>query len=221
MTKSADIIDSFQEQGVPSRLTGPWAGQPCDPAFFDLPEEEELLQHLLERFALEDLIKCGIVRSESDERVTLSPRVTENHLYLRPLTKSAGKRPFDLLMGAGGTLTGECSLLAALDDRNFAVAAECDGGRVFVSEFAEDVAILHSLRLPAAPARDLACLVGERLEVFCQKLHLVPAPTEAGEEKRRGRTKKLRIAEPPLPMSVVIVNWRLGQLTREDIPSAL
>jgi hypothetical protein len=125
-------------------------------------------------------------------------------------------------LGAGGTLAGDWPLTAALDDAEFAARIERDGGRLFVADSAADVAILHSLGLPVAPAHGVESFSGERIEEFCGKLRIrSPARDDAMGRKSRRRSKSARATDSPLPLSLVVGNWRPSQLSRDDVPAAL
>ncbi len=225
MPKTAEIIEYLCEQVTPSRLPGAWEALPCDPPLFDLPADHaELLRRLQERFALRDLLSARVVQRVCDNRVALSSLLTSNASYLYPLRKPHAKKPFDLMAGAGGTLMGQWPLAAALDDAEISARVDREWGRLFIADSAVDVAILRSLPLPVAPSFEVERLAGERLELFCAKLRLpVVGLRESGpdEAARKSRSNRGQVAKPRIPLSVILVNWRLSQLNLDDVQAML
>ncbi len=225
MTKSAEIIEFVRELGTPSRLPPAWASLPCGPAFFDLPEDRaELVRRLQERFTLRELLRAGVVQTDSDNGVGLSDLLASNDSYLCALQKSGGKKPFDLLAGGGGTLLGRLPLTAALDDADISARVEREGGRVFIAASAVDVAVLRSVGLAAAPSHGMEHLGGKGLELFCTKMGLPLIGCQASDvataPPKSGR-KRGQATGPRIPLSLILVNWRPGELALDDVPVML
>jgi hypothetical protein len=223
MATLPDIIASLKRHGTPSRLPGPWARSPCPPDYFDFPEDQDrLVEQLQEEFELADLIRHQVLQRGADKRIALSYPLAANGTYLCALNKLNAKRPFDLLLGAGGTLGGGWPLMAALDDADFSARVKREGGRLFLAESAADVVILNSQGLPCAPAHGVENFSGEQIEVFRAKFGGVTPGHDSATGKNSGRrSKRTCRTESALPLSIVLVNWRPSQLSRDDVPVAL
>jgi hypothetical protein len=225
MTKSAEILEFLREQGPPSRLPEAWGPLPCDPALFDLLEDrEELLRQLLERFTLRELLRARVVQTDTDGRVALSGFLTTNDSYLCALQKPRAKKPFDVVVGGGGTLLGQLPVTAALDDADISARVEREGGRLFLAQSAANVAIFRSLGWPAVPSHAVEHLGGKGLELFCTKMGLpligCQASDAATAPPNSGR-KRGQATGPRIPRSLILVNWQPSQLTLADDPKML
>jgi hypothetical protein len=225
MTKTAEIFELVRELGTPSRLPPAWAPLPPDPALFDLPKDRaELVRRLQERFPRRELLRAGVVQTDSDNGVGLSDLLASNDSYLCALQKSGGKKPFDLLAGGSGTLLGQLPLTAALDDAEFLARVEREGGRLFLAESAADVAILRSLGWPVAPAHEVERLGGKRLDLLCAKMGLPVVGRRASDPDAvppKSRRQRGQPTGPRIPWSLVLVNWRPSQLNLDDVPKML
>ena len=225
MTKSAEILEFLREQGTPSRLPEAWGSLPCDPAFFDLPEDRaELLRRLLERFTPRELLRARVVQTDSDNGVALSGFLTTNDSYLCALQKPRAKKPFDVVAGGGGTLLGQLPVTAALDDADISARVERDGGRLLLAQSAAAVAIFRSLSLAASPSHEVEHLGGKGLEVFCTKMGLPLIGCQASDVATappKSRRERGQATGPRIPRSLILVNWQPSQLTLDDDPKML
>jgi hypothetical protein len=219
-SKFAEIVESIAQQGTASRLPETFARLPCDPALFDLPpDQDKLVERLRKQFGVDELLRHGVVQRTSDNKIVLSDLLSANDKFLRVVKRPGAKRPFDLLLGARGTLTGNLTMSAALGDAEFAARVKQAGGRVYIAASAPDVAMLNSAGLPAAPAHGLENIGGERLEEFRRILRgTLSDHGQASGKKSRSRSKSAAPAESYLPLSLVFVDWSLSRLSRDDVP---
>ena len=132
MTKSAEIIEFVREQGTPGRLPGAWASLPRDPALFDLPKDrEELLRRLLERFTRRELLRAGVVQTDSDGRVALSGLLATNDSYLCALEKPRGNTAVRSLGGRGRNSVRQVANAGGARRRGILGPRRARGGRLF------------------------------------------------------------------------------------------
>ena len=212
MTERSDIYQFLVEQGTHSRLPGPWAGNECDAAFFDLlPKPAELLKRLRRKFTVEDSRRAGVVTVGAKKTVRLSPQLAKNPRYILALRRAAGEKPYDLI--AGSSSLRNRTLCSLLKDYHMKEMLESTGQQLVVVITPEDLAVLISAGIPAVPAGGLHLneLRGPRLNWFRRLLRLrefgcgsgnaepeaaAPSPTDGAVEESPGTTGSPATAEP-------------------------
>lgn len=221
MSRVTNILQDLVELGVPSRLPDPWANVTCDGALFDLPQAaSEIVSRLEARFTQPALVKAGVLIA-SGERPALNPLLEANRRFLRALRKKPRGKPFDMLVGSTGSLSGGWSFAQAMDDWEIRARISRERGRLFVADSAGDLAILRSLDLPAVPAAGLDSLTGKRFEEFRRALSF-DDPGIKSEPERPAATEPPAPEEPlPFPVGLILVNWSLERLDAGDQPAAL
>jgi hypothetical protein len=173
MTVYSDINQFLVELGTPSKLPGPWAGNECAAAFFDLLHTPaELLKRLRKKFNVEDLRRAGVVTVSGKKTVRLNPQLAKNLLYILALRRAAGEKPYDLV--AGSSSLRNRTLSSVLRDHHIKELLQSTAQQLVVVTTPEDLAVLISAGIPAAPAGGLRLheLRGPRLKCFCKLLRL-------------------------------------------------
>ena len=212
MVELSDIYQCIVEQGTRSQPPGPWAGNECDAAFFDLlPKPAELVKRLRQKFTVEDLRRAGVVTVGAKNKVRLNPRLAENLRYILALRRSAGEKPYDLV--AGSSSLRNRTLCSLLQDHHIKQMLESTGQQLVVVTTPEDLAVLISKGIPAAPAGAFHFndLRGPRLNWFRKLLRLrewgcgsgnaehqaaAPSPTNGAVEESPGTTGSPATAAP-------------------------
>ena len=190
----------------------PWAGNECDAAFFDLPlKPAELLKRLRQKFTVEDLRRAGVVTVGAKKTVRLSPQLAKNPRYILALRRAAGEKPHDLV--AGSSSLRNRTLCSLLQDHHVQEMLESTGQQLAVVTTPEDLAVLISAGIPAAPAGAFHFndLRGPRLNWFRKMLRLrewgcgsgnaehqaaAPSPTNGAVEESPGTTGSPATAAP-------------------------
>ena len=152
MAELSDIYQFLFEQRTRSKLPGPWAGNECDAAFFDLPHKPaELLQRLRKKFTVEDLRRAGVVTVGGKNTVKLSPHLAKNPRYILALRRAAGEKPYDLI--AGSSSLRNRTLCSLLKDCHIQEMLESTTQQLVVVTTPEDLAVLISAGIPACAGR--------------------------------------------------------------------
>ena len=212
MVELSDIYQCIVEQGTRSQPPGPWAGNECDAAFFDLlPKPAELVKRLRKKFPVEDLRRAGVVTVGGKKTVRLSPQLAKNPRYILALRRAAGEKPHDLV--AGSSSLRNRTLCSLLQDHDVQEMLESTGQQLAVVTTPEDLAVLISKGIPAAPAGAFHFndLRGPRLKWFRKMLRLrewgcgagnaehqaaAPSPTNGAVEDSPGTTDSPASAAP-------------------------
>ena len=172
----ADLSDIYQfivEQGTPCTLPGLWAGCECGAAFFDLPPKPSaLVKQLRKEFTVEELVRARVVTFGRKNSVRLSPHLAENPWYILALRRAAGEKPYDLV--AGSSSLRNRTLSSLLKDYHIKELLESTAQQLVVVTTPEDLAVLISAGIPAAPAGGLHLneLRGPRMKCFRKLLRL-------------------------------------------------
>jgi hypothetical protein len=206
-----DIYQFIVEQGTPCKLPGPWAGNICDAAFFDLLlKPAELLKRLRKKFSVEDLRRAGVVTVSGKNTVRLNPQLAKNPRYILAFRRAAGEKPHDLIAGSSSLRNRTLSSLL----RDFHVKQMLESAQqLVVVTTPEDLAILISHGIPAAPAGGLHLNEwrGPRLKCFRKLLRLrewgcgpgtaeleaaAQSPTDSAVDESPGTAGSPATAEP-------------------------
>ncbi len=166
MAELSDIYQFLVEQGTRSKLPGPWAGNECDAAIFDLPHKPaELLKRLRKKFTVEDLRRAGVVTVGGKNTVRLSPQLAKNLRYILALRRAAGEKPYDLIAGSSGLRNR--TLCSLLQDFHIQEMLESTAQQLVVVTTPEGLAVLISFGIPAAPAGGLRLNEWSRPRLKC------------------------------------------------------
>jgi hypothetical protein len=223
MAEPADIYDFIVRQGTPSKLPGPWKVFKCNPAFFNLEvAPATLLRRLQSKFASDDLKRAGVTKVSGKPTTVLSPPLVDNRSLIVAIRPEAGQKPRALsFAGMDTTLEGRWALDAALADYQVRALLESFGRQLLIVSSAEDLAVLRSMGLPAAPASGLECVGGQRLELLRKRLGLqAPDNEHAGRERAPGPQSATHKA-PIEPIALILVNWSPSRLDLDDVPLIL
>ena len=179
---------------------------------FDLPlKPAVLLKRLRQKFTVEDLRRAGVVTVGAKNKVRLNPRLAENLRYILALRRAAGEKPHDLV--AGSSSLRNRTLCSLLQDHDVQEMLESTGQQLAVVTTPEDLAVLISKGIPAAPAGAFHFndLRGPRLKWFRKMLRLrewgcgagnaehqaaAPSPTNGAVEDSPGTTDSPASAAP-------------------------
>lgn len=191
MEINADIYAALEALSEPALLPEPWCDRPAPSGYRRLRDSRAAAGFLRQKFSDAELLAAGVfLRADQAPAQLVPPRKKTSSAakpkvavppsgpsglnpYLRiggwlVLRSAAGEPPFDIVT-AGGCLSGQLPVLAALQDATIKGLLKEFGDTLYAPFRLADAAVLLSLEYPAIPATGLEKLHGQALEKFCRR----------------------------------------------------
>jgi hypothetical protein len=161
------IYDALYRASQPATLPGPWRRLACHASFRQLSAQG--LAEVTQLFSEPDLIAAGVMRSR--EGITeISPLLREPPVLLLFTYRQQESTPYQVIAGLRGLGPHVGGLSAVLQDRQVREWLAEDNGAMMLASSMNDIAILWSGEIPAAPAIGLHDIGGPRFEVLLRQL---------------------------------------------------